>query len=59
MHTWRRQQRIYDRRESVDLFDLGFATLFLNRTNRSGILSGGVIARETTGRQVEAGREVQ
>ena len=51
MHTWRRQRRIYDRRESVDLFDLGFATLFLNRTNRSGILSGGVIGgKRQTGR---------
>lgn len=41
--TWRRQRAVYRRRESVGLADLGFAALFLNRTNRSGIISGGVI----------------
>lgn len=28
---------------SVDLLELGFATFYLNRTNRSGILKGGII----------------
>jgi DNA adenine methylase len=33
------------------LIDLGFATLFLNRTNRSGIIAGGVIGgKNQTGR---------
>jgi DNA adenine methylase len=40
---WRRQRKIYRERETANLSDLGFATLFLNRTNRSGIISGGVI----------------
>lgn len=39
---WRRQKLIYDNQES-DCFDLGFATFFLNRTNVSGILTGGPI----------------
>lgn len=39
---WNRQKQIYVE-ERRNLLDLGFATLFLNRTNRSGILSGGVI----------------
>jgi DNA adenine methylase len=43
MAEWKRQRSVYDRAESADLDDLGFATLFLNRTNRSGILWGGVI----------------
>lgn len=40
---WRRQRDVYRNRETADLPDLGFATLFLNRTNRSGVLNGGVI----------------
>ena len=33
--------------EDFDLMQLGFATFFLNRTNRSGILKGGVIGGYT------------
>jgi DNA adenine methylase len=40
---WRRQREVYRNKESAELLDLGFAALFLNRTNRSGIMSGGVI----------------
>ena len=40
---WHRQRGVYDNRDAADVDDLGFATLFLNRTNRSGIVSGGVI----------------
>lgn len=40
---WKRQRDVYRNRESTDLADLGFATLYLNRTNRSGVLNGGVI----------------
>ena len=43
MDEWHRQRSIYENRDSADLADLGFATLFLNRTNRSGIVAGGVI----------------
>lgn len=39
---WHRQRQIHAE-ERANLLDLGFATLFLNRTNRSGILKGGVI----------------
>lgn len=39
---WHRQRKIHAE-ERANLLDLGFATLFLNRTNRSGILKGGVI----------------
>lgn len=39
---WHRQRRIHAQERS-NLLKLGFATLFLNRTNRSGILKGGVI----------------
>lgn len=42
---WKRQREIYRRRdeEGLDRLDLGFATFYLNRTNRSGVLRGGII----------------
>ena len=43
MTEWHRQREIYEQRDVADLTELGFATLFLNRTNRSGIIAGGVI----------------
>lgn len=43
MREWHAQRAVYESRETADLGELGFATLFLNRTNRSGIIGGGVI----------------
>ncbi|QCT50209.1 DNA adenine methylase [Staphylococcus haemolyticus] len=44
IEEWKKQKYIYSQKEEiVDLLKLGFATLFLNRTNRSGILKAGVI----------------
>jgi DNA adenine methylase len=43
MREWRRQRAVYRRRDTADLDELGFAAFFLNRTNRSGIIDGGVI----------------
>lgn len=40
---WERQRTVLENSDNVDLPTLGFATLFLNRTNRSGIVGGGVI----------------
>ena len=37
---WRRQYAIWEHPEDHDLVSRGFATFFLNRTNRSGILRG-------------------
>lgn len=39
---WSRQKEVYVGRSS-DPFELGFATFYLNRTNRSGVLNGGPI----------------
>lgn len=36
---WHRQREIHERRSADDI-ELGYATFFLNRTNRSGILNG-------------------
>jgi DNA adenine methylase len=36
---WKKQKLIYENFKSEDLFSVGFSTFFLNRTNRSGILS--------------------
>lgn len=43
MDTWHEQQEIIDQPDIEDLTLLGFAAFFLNRTNRSGIIKGGVI----------------
>lgn len=40
---WRKQKEIYTTLNKKYSFELGFATFFLNRTNRSGILSAGPI----------------
>jgi len=40
---WHRQKSIQEQFDQVSLLELGFSTFFLNRTNRSGILRGGVI----------------
>jgi DNA adenine methylase len=39
IENWRRQRAVYLNPDSYDDATLGFATFFLNRTNRSGILS--------------------
>jgi DNA adenine methylase len=40
---WQKQKAIYSQLKTADEFDLGCATFFLNRTNHSGILNGGMI----------------
>lgn len=40
---WRKQREIYRAGDAGDRLKLGFAFFYLNRTNRSGVLSGGVI----------------
>lgn len=42
MEEWHRQRAILGRK-NADTLSFGFATLFLNRTNRSGIIGAGVI----------------
>lgn len=43
MDEWYAQKEIIDSPNKYDLLTIGFSTFFLNRTNRSGILKGGVI----------------
>ena len=43
MDEWYRQREIHAESDLTNITRLGFSTLFLNRTNRSGILNGGVI----------------
>jgi len=43
IHTWFRQKEVQAHPERHSRLELGFSTFFLNRTNRSGIISGGVI----------------
>lgn len=49
--SWKEQRRIYQGKDLEEPFELGFATFFLNRTNRSGVMNAGVI-----GGQSQAGR---
>jgi len=47
---WDRQKRVYANQADYDDLLVGFATFYLNRTNRSGILNGGIIGgRDQTG----------
>lgn len=43
MEQWYQQKQIFDEKDISDALRFGFATFFLNRTNRSGILNAGVI----------------
>jgi DNA adenine methylase len=43
LEEWHKQKQIQEEKKSIDLLTLGISTLFLNRTNRSGIISGGII----------------
>jgi DNA adenine methylase len=38
LDEWHRQRQIYEKRDLRKILDLGFATFFLNRTSRSGIV---------------------
>lgn len=43
IENWYRQREVIASPSNYEPIEVGFATFFLNRTNRSGILSGGVI----------------
>ena len=43
VEEWYRQKNIYNNFNTKYSLELGFATFFLNRTNRSGILNAGPI----------------
>ncbi len=43
IETWKAQKEIQKNKDNYDLLTLGFSTLFINRTNRSGIMKAGVI----------------
>jgi len=50
MRSWQKQRRIFSNPDDHSYIELGFASFFLNRTNRSGILNGGVIGgKDQTG----------
>ena len=50
MDVWNAQREVQQHKEDAGLLELGFSTFYLNRTNRSGILNGGVIGgKEQTG----------
>jgi len=44
MDNWFRQKEVQAHPEQYSALELGFSTFFLNRTNRSGIIGGGVIS---------------
>lgn len=43
MENWFIQKEIHENQSLYNEFEIGFSTFFLNRTNRSGIISAGVI----------------
>lgn len=40
---WRIQREIQNNKNKADLLELGFSTFFMNRTNMSGIIKGGIM----------------
>lgn len=51
IEEWFKQKEIQENKENVSLISLAFSTLFLNRTNRSGIIKAGVIGgKEQSGK---------
>jgi len=49
IEEWKIQRDIQNNKDNCeDLLSLGFSTLFLNRTNRSGIIKAGVIGGQNT-----------
>lgn len=43
IEEWRKQSYIHKHKSEFEALDIGFSTFYLNRTNRSGVLNGGVI----------------
>jgi DNA adenine methylase len=43
IEEWKRQKAVQSNKKSAGLLDLGYSTLYLNRTNRSGIINAGVM----------------
>jgi DNA adenine methylase len=43
MDAWHKYKSIYEKKNAGNLFELAQATFFLNRTNVSGVIKGGVI----------------
>ena len=43
LENWYKQKEIYKNPENHSILEVGFATMFLNRTNRSGVLKAGPI----------------
>ncbi len=43
VESWKKYKKIYDCKSKTDLFELAKATFFLNRTNVSGVIKGGII----------------
>lgn len=43
LEEWEKQREIYNNQNKYSMYEVGLATFFLNRTNRSGIIKGGPI----------------
>ncbi|GAB6391495.1 MAG: DNA adenine methylase [Treponematales bacterium] len=43
IEEWKRQRHVYNKMSRQNALSVGFAFFYLNRTNRSGIVTGGVI----------------
>lgn len=43
VENWKKYKKIQNNKDKASIFELGFSTFFLNRTNISGIIDGGII----------------
>ncbi len=61
LNEWHKQKAIFTQAkkgEINDLFQIGFSTFFLNRCNRSGILSAGPIGGKSEQSQIDANYKI-
>jgi DNA adenine methylase len=53
INKWRQYKKIYSNADHFSQLDLAKATFFLNRTNVSGVITGGMIGRLGAAKQVQ------
>jgi DNA adenine methylase len=59
LDEWHIQRNIFNDKNNRDILQKGFSTFFLNRCNRSGILSAGPIGGQTIGSQLAATDKIE
>ena len=54
LDEWEKQKYIYNNQDNYSMYEIGLATFFLNRTNRSGIIKGGAIGGKKVKEEIKS-----